>query len=78
MKEYRDIGRVRVIDSGLGDEGIYEKIQEVVKPNLIFLYGPPALGKNEVAKILAEKIRYKYISLRDFYQINNCVNDEVE
>ncbi|BAA30356.1 adenylate kinase family protein [Pyrococcus horikoshii] len=48
---------------------------------LIAITGTPGVGKTTVAKLLAKKLNYEYVSLKDFALEKGCgrrVNDEVE
>ncbi|AEC52745.1 putative kinase [Pyrococcus sp. NA2] len=48
---------------------------------LIAITGTPGVGKTTIAKLLAERLGYEYVNLRDFALEKGCgrkVNDEVE
>ena len=46
-----------------------------MKPNIIFIVGPPAVGKTSIAKKLSELIKYVYIDLEQFYRDYKCKTD---
>jgi len=35
----------------------------MINPSVIFLYGPPVVGKNHIAKGIAKSLNYKFIHL---------------
>jgi len=37
--------------------------------------GPPSVGRTETAKILADKIKYTYIDLKEFFRVNKVFTE---
>jgi broad-specificity NMP kinase len=51
-------------------------VRRAIKPNLIFFWGPPAVGKSTVAKQLAAKTKYLYIDFEKFVKDNRLKTDQ--
>eukprot|EP00825_Cyclidium_porcatum_P024772 TRINITY_DN2712_c0_g1_i1.p1 TRINITY_DN2712_c0_g1~~TRINITY_DN2712_c0_g1_i1.p1 ORF type:complete len:1021 (-),score=266.12 TRINITY_DN2712_c0_g1_i1:130-3192(-) len=77
IDSYKILGKVQDVDASKSIEETYTTIQKIIKPNLIFFMGPPAVGKSTCAQELAKKIKYSYISLDAFKKQNKC-KDETE
>lgn len=63
---YKHFGKVRTIDGNASIDEVYKRTREEIKPSLIFMFGPPCVGKTEAARRLSEKIKYQLISLEVF------------
>ncbi|KAL4450880.1 hypothetical protein ABPG74_011722 [Tetrahymena malaccensis] len=63
---YNHFGKVKTMDGSKSVDEVYKQVQEQIKPNLIFMYGPPCVGKTETARRLSEKIKYHFVNLEAF------------
>jgi adenylate kinase family enzyme len=67
---YKHLGKAKKIN-GEGDfESVFKQVQDALRPNVIFFYGPPCVGKTDAAKRIASKIKYHYIDLEEFDKQN--------
>lgn len=62
---YQPFGNITEIDGTKDADDVYEAVKKAIQPRIIYLYGPPRTGKTTVAKILAQKIDYKFVSFED-------------
>ena len=63
---YNHFGKVKTIDGTLSVDEVYKRVQDQIKPNVIFMYGAPGVGKTECARRLSEKIKYHFVHLEVF------------
>ncbi|EGR27160.1 hypothetical protein IMG5_201010 [Ichthyophthirius multifiliis] len=63
---YENLGKVCTIDGSKEIDEVFKKIEEMIKPNIIFMYGPPCIGKSEISRSLSDKTKYMYINMSSF------------
>lgn len=71
---YNHFGKVKTIDGSKSIDDVYKLVQDAIKPNIIFMYGPPCVGKTECSRRLSEKIKYHFVNLETFdkqYAVKN-------
>lgn len=60
---YGRLNKVYTVNASGSVDEVYQRVVPLIQPNLVFLMGPPMMGKQNMAKSLAEKLHYKYIHL---------------
>lgn len=66
IEYYKKFGKIKHIDSARSIDDVYASVRKAIKPNLIFFWGPPGVGKSSVAKALHKKTGYLYIDYEEF------------
>ena len=66
IEYYRKFGKVAEINGDESIDNVYNAVKRSIKPNMVFFWGPPAVGKSTVAKIIANKTNYHYIDYEEF------------
>jgi len=77
---YERFGKVATVPASGSIDETYKLTLEALQPNLIFFYGPPASGQEQLAEQLADLTTYKLIKIQDYYRANGLTNasDEVK
>jgi UMP-CMP kinase len=70
---------INIPATGTIDE-VYNLTLQALQPNLIFFYGPPACGEDQLAQRLANLSAYNLIKIQDYFRSNGLTNatDEVK
>lgn len=72
IEYYKKFGKIKTIDSGRSIDDVYASVRKAIKPNLIFFWGPPGVGKSSVARALAKKTGYLYLDYEEFSRQHGC------
>lgn len=66
---------MKTIDGSESVDEVYRRTQLAIQPNVIFLYGPPSVGKTECARRLSEKVKYSFIHIEAFDKQHGVKNE---
>jgi len=72
LNYYKHLGKVRNVDGADEIEDVYKQVQQAIKPQVVFFYGPPCVGKTSVARLVCAELQYFYLSLEDFGKAHKC------
>ena len=74
VEYYKKFGKIKHIDSSKSIDEVYQQVKRAIKPNIIFFWGQPGVGKSSAAKALSNKTGYLHIDFEEFARQNKCKN----
>lgn len=72
IEYYKKFGKIKHIDSSKSVDEVYQQVRKAIKPNLIFFWGPPGVGKSSAAQALHKKTGYLYVDFEEFARQHKC------
>lgn len=73
---YHRLGVVREVDAIGTTTEVYDRVKEVLKPNVVGVIGATGMGKTEFSKRFASHGHYAYIHAPTFFQKNKATTCE--
>jgi adenylate kinase len=68
IKFYSKYGRVEGVNALGTIEEVYKEVTQVLKPRVVFVYGPPGTGISTISKALSEHLYYQYIDVNALFK----------
>lgn len=77
---YSRYGKVAHVSGEGSVDQVYHKVLQAVQPNLVFFYGPPASGQEQLAEQYSNLTGYNLLRVQDYYRAQGLQNatDEVK